>query len=139
MKHITAILVGAVVVYITMVLLAGPDTANSILVLSIVCTAGISLVLWLPLCLVVGLASLALARAAVDLTRRAPASSGAESVPVPDGPVDANRDYDVAIIARYVQKATAANVPRGVIIDRLQRQGWSEREIAQGLNAAGSV
>jgi hypothetical protein len=96
----------------------GVQAAFGILALSIVCTAGLGLVFWIPLWWGVGWVTVTVVGAVVESRTTQPAKRGKPVVRRTDG-----------AIQTYIRKATAAGMNQDLIVDCLQSQGWSAAEI----------
>ncbi len=105
-------------------------TLGQLVFLSIVCTAGVGLIVWIPLLVIVGYVQLGLiellfavlyvnqhSATAPALGRSTATGSGRPSV------------------SRYIERMQGAGVPDEMILARLKRAGWSEQELTQaGMN-----
>jgi hypothetical protein len=119
LRHLLYVLVGAVITMVSLCLGMGPNQALSLLMLSIVCTAGLGLAFWLPLFWGVGWLIATLIR-----TFR----SG-------DTPLTANETAKQRTLMAYINQSLRANASESQIINRLKVQGWEDAEIEQAFVA----
>ncbi len=110
----TRILVGIPVSYVVLIPFAGVTDAAMFIVLSIVCTLGISLVVWLPIWFVLGWIVLAISEAA-GLT-------GASKKPPG---IATQQDRDLIAVIDYLGKAEASGLSDEQITRELEAAGWS--------------
>lgn len=104
------------------------------MLLSIVCTAGIGLVFWIPIWWVVGEATLAVLNRffrKVEYKTLGPDPP----VAVPTNPTNTESRINLALTA-YIRKATATGVDRDEMRRRLQLNGWNRREIESAIERA---
>lgn len=144
MKTFQELTVGVFVVYIALAVLAG-GFANAAMILgfSVICTAGIALVLWIPLCIGVGKVGLMVAQA---IARGVGASNAdrplSNTLPATRQPstrqvgitnkltqtVEANNR---SAIETYIRRARRMDYNDDQIFNSLRNQGWTEAEIHQ--------
>lgn len=132
--------IGLAVVYSLLAAVTGGfGTATVLLVGSIVCTAGIGLVLWIPLCIGVGVVTMAAAQwVAQTFGLSAPEQSprmGAGAVtrqPSVDlsGITQATAQNQIAL-EDYVRRALLLEHSYEQIVSTLKFRGWNEVEIHQ--------
>lgn len=150
MIHVIRTMVGWVVTYIILaIVLADPGSALILMALSVICTAGISLILWVPLGYGVGWVVLAI----VGLFVKTRAGDGEKKSgsgnhsPVSPGklPVLSNLlepelqrkpglTGDQQAITNYIKKARARGLTPEQITANLKNNGWSMDSINWGLN-----
>ena len=104
------------------VFLGGLQEAAGFLLMSIVCTAGISLVVLLPAFWVVGFLTLELVRL-FGKRGREDTEAPAKRAPV---------DRQVTAVVAYMRKALAYGIDREEIARRLAGNGWTEAMIQKG-------
>lgn len=134
------VLVGTPIVYIGLILLSGSvQNAGSILVMSIICTLGISLVFWVPLAWLVGMITLEIFSAIAQLTgwsipafltREQATSSSPQTQP------SLSLNHEQIALIKYVRQGISCGFSDEKITNRLRRQGWSEEEINRAYEIA---
>ena len=132
--------IGIVVSFIFLTVFMEGDiaTAFAILVFSIICTAGISLILWLPIWYGVGYLTVALGRL---LVRAFGGQSSSPAAPpqqplaqaAPTGEEGQALSRDQIAITNYIKKAKAKGLNRESINKALQTNGWTTDSINQGF------
>lgn len=124
MKFLLKVTVGFIVTFLFLCL-NGIGNAISILVFSILCTAGVSLVIWIPLWWLMGWITLAIARA---IAKSQPDSSNnvATSTPNPDRQA----------LLNYIKLARSKGFSDSQISTRLRVEGWNDAEIASAQQLA---
>jgi hypothetical protein len=128
--------VGIVVSFIFLTVFMEGDitTAFAILVFSIICTAGISLILWLPIWYGVGYLTVALFRL---LVRAFGGQSSSPQQPLaqaaPAGEQEKALSRDQIALTNYIKKAKAKGLNRESISKALQTNGWTADSINQGF------
>ena len=131
--------VGAVITFIGLTIgLGSVEAATGILVMSIVCTVGISLIIWLPIWLFIGWIALGIYDAIAQKTGW-PMISGTlvnPSVNTPvNSPVNTPQDRVVSLspnrqaLVNYAKKARSSGLSDTQIATRLAAQGWNNEEI----------
>ncbi|MEM9539798.1 MAG: hypothetical protein AAGA60_09830 [Cyanobacteria bacterium P01_E01_bin.42] len=105
----------------------GINNALSILILSILCTAGVSLVMWIPLWWLVGWITFAIFRAI--------AKSNADSDPSRDTSTS-TQDPNQQALLNYIKLAQSKGFSDSQISTRLRVEGWSDAEIAAARQVA---
>lgn len=139
MKFLPSLLVGLPVVYLAVAVIAdGFANALMIMTLSIICTAGIALVLWIPLFIATGWLILQLTKWVVrlvsqstpvgDVETTAPVLQPAAIFQRVKHQVDQNQQ---GILVYYIQRAVSLGHDYSKILTTLQQHGWSEQEIRQ--------
>jgi hypothetical protein len=113
-------------------------TAFAILLFSIICTAGISLILWLPLWYGVGYLTVALFRLLVRAFGGQTSSPAAPpqqplAQAAPAGEQGQALSRDQIAITTYIKKARAKGLNRESISKALQANGWKVESINQGF------
>ena len=110
---------------ILMIITGGAEDTFALLFMSIVCTAGIGLVAWIPIWWLLGTIFFALLRAAgwvgPDTTKRHFAPKHPES----DGKIP-------PALTQYMRDASAAGMEWDEITKRLQDNGWKPEDIRAG-------
>ena len=130
-RKVTAFLVGLLELGIIVFAgwMSGTDAGGSLWVLvwaSIVCTSGLSVLIWIPVLIGMGMITLdvvGLPQPSVDQPSGSPqTSSGAP-------------DTRITGLKRYIDRMRADGVADEIIHDHLRRAGWSEQELTQaGVN-----
>lgn len=110
-------LLGSLVIAGGLVIALGPNAAGSLFFFSIVCTLGIGAIFWLALAFGTGWLIITLWQA----IRGDHAPTHPESSPQMDA------------LTAYISKALEAGANDDQLQRRLQRQGWTEDEIAQAI------
>ncbi len=142
MGKLSKLLVGALVIYAGACLFKGLAallaSLISFVVISIMCTGGIALVVWVPLAIVIVGAMIALGSVVLGLLvwcfrggsnerrKEENASESRESVPTP--PVK-EPDREQIAIERYIDRAKFYGLSREQILSALRNGGWSDAEI----------
>jgi len=128
--------VGIVVtlIFLTIFMEGDVSTALAILVFSVICTAGISLILWLPIWYGVGYLMVALFRL---LVRAFGGQSSSPQQPLaqaaPTGEQGQALSRDQLAITNYIKKAKAKGLNRESISKTLQTNGWTADSINKGF------
>lgn len=130
--------VGIVVSLIVLtVMMAGDiNSAFLILVFSVICTAGISLILWLPLWYGAGYLAVALFRLLVRAfggQSASPAATSQQPVAQAASAGEQALSRDQVAITNYIKKAKAKGLNREFISKALQANGWTAESINQGF------
>jgi len=110
---------GAVVTFVALSIMMDPLSAIGIIVLSVVCTGGIGLVVWIPLFWFVGYVTLALFQA--SWKKWDSLEIGAN----PHGPLS----REMLGLVTYMRKAEAGGLGHDQITQRLLGLGWSAETI----------
>lgn len=97
---------------------------GGLVLMSIICTAGLSLLIWIPVLTGMGMVTILLLGLIFPAMRAMPG----------DGPRSATSGAPSsgsgrAGISRYIERMQGAGMPDEVILERLKRAGWSEKEI----------
>ena len=104
--------------------------AGGLFLMSIVCTAGISLVIYAPVVTGLGMVTLMLIGqvfpAIAHLVTGQGAGSSKGSTP--------SSGSSLSTVSRYVERMQGAGVPDEMILARLKRAGWSEGETRSAMN-----
>ncbi|MEM8640829.1 MAG: hypothetical protein AAGG51_18730 [Cyanobacteria bacterium P01_G01_bin.54] len=123
-----AIPIGALVIFLGMSISTGDVTQAATLVLvSIVCTLGISLLIWIPLCWLAGMLVLGIFAGTVKLIGLNAAQRSAEKVLQPA--ITNRATIQQQSLANYIRKAQAKGFSESQIQSRLRQEGWSAEEI----------
>ncbi|MEA5418654.1 hypothetical protein VB712_05395 [Spirulina sp. CCNP1310] len=130
---VVALPVGMVVTALMGVIAVGDPTSAALLfVMSVVCTLGVSLVIWLPLCWLVGILTLLLLVGIYGVGKKAigwhwPALERR----LQQQPQDtAGQSPTTQALHRYISQAAAKGYSEDQIQRRLLKQGWTAAEIA---------
>ncbi|MGB0560905.1 MAG: hypothetical protein ACPGVO_03775 [Spirulinaceae cyanobacterium] len=121
--------VGAIVIFLGMSIATGDMAqAGTVIVVSIVCTLGISLFIWIPLCWLVGVLVLGIFAGTfklIGMTAQRPVEKQVLQ------PAIANRALiQQQSLANYIRKAQAKGFSESQIQNRLRQEGWNNDEIA---------
>ena len=118
-------LVGIPISFVFLIIMTGEfNDAFSFLALSIACTAGISLVIWIPVWWVLGRITIAVVKLSVELfggtsvKQSAPSSTTARS-----------NSQRMLCLAAYIRQAQATGMDAGECTRLLQLNGWKATEI----------
>ncbi|NJL10141.1 MAG: hypothetical protein HC908_08160 [Calothrix sp. SM1_7_51] len=134
MRRTIAILLGLPVSFIFLAITAGGiESAFQILSLSIVCTAGISLLLWIPLWWFVGWLLIKIYESITGrIVGENATSEGmfALSNQQPNQQRIALNSDQISLV-NYIEKATRQGLSETQIYSRLRAQGWGDEEIQQ--------
>ncbi|MDX2212663.1 MAG: hypothetical protein SFY66_05175 [Oculatellaceae cyanobacterium bins.114] len=146
MKTFQELTVGVFVIYIALAVMTGGfANAAMILVFSVICTAGIALVLWIPLCIGVGKLGLMVARAIARSigasSQNAPLTDSSDRPRTGQPPQSSSSITDTLAqtletnnrlaIKDYIYRARRLDHSYERIFNQLSHQGWSEAEINQ--------
>lgn len=114
-----------------------PDLAMFTLA-SIVCTAGIGLVIWIPVWFLIGAGSLAVIRAISGQSSRKRKSKDARSLhPAATKPKSGDA-RSLEMVADYIRRETVRQTSPIFIDQRLKEAGWSDAIIARAHRIAES-
>ena len=123
-----SLVVGFPIVFLILAMFAGGiEEAGYLLVLSIICTAGIGLVVWIPVCWLVGWAVMSLIYAMRNISESEASVARIGAKPGVTGPEPA--------IMRYIHAAKVQGMDEGEITRRLMEAGWSVESIALAASA----
>ncbi|MGK7926227.1 MAG: hypothetical protein AB4290_13455 [Spirulina sp.] len=117
MKFLSRLAIGFIVTFLVLCV-NGINNAISILALSIICTAGVSLVIWIPLWWLVGWITLAIYRA---IAKSAPAT--------PREAIATTHDINQQALLNYMKLAKSKGYSDSQISSRLRVEGWKDSEI----------
>ncbi len=136
MIQLGRILAGIPLTFVGLLVCTGGDVQNAVAVfaLSIICTAGIGLIFWLPVMWVVG----ALTLMAYDaVTQGYRDRSGAPSQPQTSTQRGKSHvtPSDIRALADYLKKFQTYGEIQDAI-KRLRLQGWSDKQIEQAIEVA---
>lgn len=145
-RSVQSFVVGLPLVFLCLVAATGGlSNAFWLLVGSVVCTAGIGLVVWIPLSLVVGWAALTLAREIANTTgisnRDGAVRNAAERTEfsvrqqAPRNAQDTTPQEQIAL-DEYIRRAVRLGHTYERILATLTEQGWQESEIRQAFQTA---
>ena len=124
-KFLASLVFGMPVTFLVLTVFAGGfENAFLIIGASIVCTAGIGLVVWVPLCWCAGAATLALIRL---VTAKIDVAANADDKPQPH--FDRLFGQDDLALTEYLRKANDRGISNDRIDARLRRTGWHDSEI----------
>lgn len=105
-------------------------TLGQLVVLSVLCTFGVGLIIWIPLLCAVGYVQLGLIELFFVYNR-----VGQQSATTPAlGRSPANRS-SIPSISRYIERMQGAGVPDEMILARLKRAGWSDDEVRRASSS----
>jgi hypothetical protein len=122
MGFIARVLVGFIIsIPITVILAGGVQNAFGLMLVSIVCTAGIGLVFWIPVWWLVGVITIDV------LFKNVKGKSDQKQESVPNPTELPKLDY-LALTA-YIGKATASGMDLDEITRRLRFNGWQKTDI----------
>lgn len=107
--------VGLVITYLGLLITLGWQNAFMVIVFSVICTLGVSLVFWLPLFWLIGYLTFAV----VALFRNTSDETSSFAI------------AQTRSLQSYIQRSLQAGTDEVQIRRRLQEQGWSDRDIAQ--------
>ncbi|RUS97370.1 hypothetical protein DSM106972_084730 [Dulcicalothrix desertica PCC 7102] len=130
MRRFIKILIGIPIVFGSLALMSGGiQPALQIIQLSLLCTLGISLVVWIPLCWLLGSVTLEVVENLLGRTL------------VPDNATeirsDALRQQNISLTPQsislidYIEKGIKQGWSETQITSRLRAQGWNDEEIAE--------
>ena len=122
------------IIFLTIFMAGDISSALLILVFSVICTAGISLILWLPIWYGVGYLMVALFRLLVRAFGGQPSSPQqplAQAAPAGEQGQALSRDQ--LAVTNYIKKARAKGLNRESISKTLQTNGWTADSINQGF------
>lgn len=130
-QMVKAFLVGLVELGLVIVAgsLSGSDTGTmlgGLVLMSIVCTAGLSLLIWIPVLTGMGMVTIMLLGLIFPAMRAKPGDgsrSGASGT--------LSGGSSLANVSRYVERMQGAGVPDEMILARLKRAGWSGEEVGR--------
>ena len=136
---------GAAIIYLFLALAMGSfSDAGALILISIVCTLGISLIIWLPACLIVGYIPIYIIRllrasssqselASANVSADASASDQEQPPGSSDNSPNANKtalSNDQLALISYIKKATVQGLNQERILQNLQSNGWSKDSIS---------
>ena len=125
MKSLASFVIGAPVTFLGLILFTGSvENAWMLLMFSVICTLGIGLLVWLPLCWAVGAAILAFVGPFINIPdRNAKVEKEDTGSPLrPQGTIEIT-------LTMYIKKAVARGMSDDEIGRRLRRNGWTDAEI----------
>lgn len=146
MKHILRPVVGWIVCYIVLaIFMMDLIDALTMIAISVICTVGISLVIWIPLGYLVGWGVLALIGLFVKTGKDNPTNNPASSAPKKnlsnltelldkDLRSKPALTIDQQAIVNYIKKAQSKGLDESEINSNLRNNGWSADTIQWGLN-----
>ena len=111
--------------------------AGSLFALSIICTAGVSLIIWLPLGYLVGAITFAVTRFFLKITGiQTGSKKAADEQPAEQKQPALNRDQ--MALVNYIQKARKKGLTDTQIAQNLLNNGWTNASITAALTTAQS-
>lgn len=140
--------VGVPVVFVvTSIAVGGVESAAAVVFMSIVCTAGVGLVFWIPVCTLAGWMTLSLVGLVVSKTSSdgggpvAPSDSRDRSQAVDSkptrGPISspvAPPKNEVQVVADYITEFEEHGGSRERALELLRQNGWSGAEVSKALD-----
>ena len=154
-----AIPIGAVMALIVLAIFVGDlGSAFALMALSIICTAGISLIIWIPVCYILGYMVIALVRVALkaagvdvgglfggskrdnnspDDPTAEPSLQNLTTALDEDLAVKSNLTKDQAALINYIRKAKQKGLSNDVITRNLGQNGWNTDSINQAFQLVG--
>jgi hypothetical protein len=135
--HLIRIVVGFCVTFVILfVVTRGVTTAGMFLAVSIVCTAGVALVVWIPAWWIVGWLTLAVVGFFTSRFEKDVSKARSENEPV-GGYAPVSEWTDLALEG-YLRKAETKGLDPKKVTDRLLHLGWSIGEIQTARKNVGS-
>jgi hypothetical protein len=145
-SFVLSLAVGVPLTLLILIAIVGDfSTAMIIFGASIICTAGISLIIWLPVCYGIGFSALWLAGQVVklfhtpeDSSRRPQPTEHRETVNLQvlnQRIQQSSQQHNQQALEEYIQRAIAYGYTEQKIIENLTQHGWSESEIQQAYAA----
>ena len=126
MKSLASLAIGAPVTFLGLILFTGSvENAWMLLMFSVICTLGIGLLFWLPLCWAVGAAILAFVGLFINIPDRNVEVEKKEK----DGPRLRPQGTIEITLTQYIKKSMARGMSDNEIDRRLRRNGWTDAEI----------
>jgi hypothetical protein len=122
----SAFLTGLVITPLILFITLGENFVSLVLI-SIVCTLGISLVIWLPLIWLIGYMSLSIIYFIITQFNQSSSPDG-------QGLLSVNNNQIYAIVD-YIKKAQAKGYSDSQIETRLREKGWTQTEINQAFQS----
>lgn len=123
MKHLTEVLTGLLVIIVGASLTGNFQSLLGLALMSITCTAGIGLVVWIPLCDIIGSLSLAVIRATAAMF----SDSGRKEEGAPEQKGAMLKEQ--MAIEQYIDRAKFYGLSNEQILSALKNGGWSDVEI----------
>ena len=119
------------------IITATSETLMIVVYASLVCTAGISLVIWIPIMNLIGLIINSIIFGIMGKSMDEKAESDQKK---PDNEqklsfISSPDNLDLLVVRKYIQDAKAKNVSNEEIKDRLLENGWSEDDIDSAFNS----
>ncbi len=144
MRHVIRVVVGFAVLYtIGALIMMDLADAMTLIFLSIICTAGISLAIWIPLSYLVGWGVLWAIQFAIRLVKAEESGPQAESPKSKQQTLSKQLDQtlqaessltnDQRAIANYITKARGKGLTNEAISSKLRNNGWSVDAIKWGF------
>jgi len=129
MRRIIPIFIGLPIAFIFLIIFAGGiQNAGQIFLLSVVCTAGISLLIWVPLWWFIGWMLIKIYESVTGRSILRETSSG--SIVVPSN-YQTSLTHDQIALKNYIEQSTRQGFSETQIVSRLRAQGWGDEEIQQ--------
>ena len=125
MKRIANIIVGFPTLFLLLSILFGdPQKALSLILVSIICTAGFGLLIWIPLSVIVGGMILAFAHSLSEKVSPQPISHATKASIV--------SSHQRALID-YLTQTTGSGYGEKEVVELLKKKGWTEKDITEAL------
>jgi len=123
MKHLTKVLMGLLVISLGASLTGTFQSLISLALMSIICTAGLGLVVWIPLLHLIGSKALTVVGAIAAMF----SDTGRKEEGAPEQKGSMLREQ--MAIERYIERANVYGLSREQILSALKSGGWSDAEI----------
>ncbi len=137
--HTYRFLVGSGVLYLALSISMGSLADAGVMIFaSIICTAGVGLIIWLPCCWVTGFLVLYL----INSIRRKsflPTSEVVVSSTSLNAEPTAVMSNDILAIAQYITKSRNKGASDSQISNRLKWTGWTEKDIEMAFTYLSSI
>ncbi len=144
MRHVIRLVVGFIVLYIICaIIMMDPGAAMTLILLSIICTLGISLAIWIPLSYLVGWGVLWSIQFVLRLVKATESGPQAESPKSKIQTLSKQLDQtlqaessltnDQRALANYITKARGKGLTNEEISSKLRNNGWSVDAIKWGF------
>ena len=139
--------VGLPIVFLCLAAFTGSfSNALSLLLISVVCTAGIGLVIWVPLCLFAGWIALTVAKQITSTARTSNRDGAARNAAerteasirqqaIARTVLQGSTPQERIALDEYIRRAVRLGHTYDRILTTLRQQGWSETEISQAFQA----
>ncbi len=143
MRHVIRAVVGFIVLYIiSAIIMMDPGGAMTLILLSIICTLGISLAIWIPLSYLVGwiiLGSIQFILRLTEAAERQPESPKSKLQTLSKQldqtlQPESSLTNDQRAMANYITKARGKGLTNEEISSKLRNNGWSVDAIKWGFD-----